>query len=95
MKTLILVVIVITELRWTRKGTYYNKSKTNVIPNDSATPQHPPAHVRCTHQSMPIMMTLSTELRVTVPTVGGIHLVTFQEVEIQNTTSIVMEYNSN
>ena len=29
--------------------------------------------VRCTHQSMPIVMTLSPELRVPVPTVGAIH----------------------
>ena len=52
--------------------------------------QYPPVHVRCTHQSMPIVMTLSPELRVPVPTVGGIHLVIFQE-----TTSIVMEHSLN
>ena len=45
--------------------------------------------------AMPIVMTLSPELRVIVPTVGGIHLVTFQEVCIQNVTSIVMEHSSN
>ncbi len=33
--------------------------------------QYPPVHVRCTHQSMPIRITLSVELRVSVPTVGG------------------------
>jgi hypothetical protein len=44
---------------------------------------------------MPIVMTLSAELRVSVPTVGGIQLVTFQEVGIQKTTPIVMEYVSN
>ena len=37
--------------------------------------QYPLSHVRCTHQSMPIVVTLSTELRVPVPTVGGIHQV--------------------
>ena len=44
---------------------------------------------------MPIVTTLSTELRVPVPTVGAIHLVTFQQVTVQKTTSIVMEHNSN
>ena len=51
--------------------------------------------VRFTHQSMLITMTLSPELRVTVPTVGDIQKIMFKEVYIQNTTSIVMEQNSN
>ena len=37
--------------------------------------QHLLVSVRCTHQSMPIIETLSTELRGTVPTVGIINLV--------------------
>ena len=51
--------------------------------------------VRCTHQSMPIMMTLSPELRMSVPTVGGIQPDIFKVVSIDQTTSIVMEHNSN
>ena len=50
--------------------------------------QHLLLLVRCTHQSMPIRMTLSPELRVIVPTVGAIHLILFQEVSIQKNTSI-------
>ena len=62
----------------------------------STAPQHPPVHVGCTHQSMPIVMTLSPELRVPVPTVGGIHLIIFKQVGIKKITSIVtvMEHNS-
>ena len=43
---------------------------------------------RCTHQSMPIMMTLSPELRVPMPTVGGILLPRIN-------TSTVMAHNLN
>ena len=43
-------------------------------------PQHLLLLARCTHQSMPIMMTLWLEMRVPVPTVGGTHLVPFWEV---------------
>ena len=52
---------------------------------------------RCTaHQSMPIVMTLSPELRVQEPTVGGIqYMMAFQQVFIQRTTSTVMAYNLN
>ncbi len=35
--------------------------------------QYPPAHVRYTHQSMPIMVTPSKELRGIVLTAGSIH----------------------
>ena len=94
MKTLILVIVLVTELSWTRKGIILPQKQINVSHSNSATPQYPPVHVRCTHVSMPIMMTLSVEFRASVPTVGGIHLVPFKEVGIQNTTSIVMEHNS-
>ena len=50
-----------------------------------------PLLVRRTHQSMPIMMTLSPEMRVSVPTVGGIQLV----LTPRKITSIVMELSSN
>ncbi len=56
------------------------------------TPQYLPVHVRCTHQSMPLGMTLSTELRVSVPTVGGIKVV-FRRECLQNNMPIVMVPN--
>ena len=39
------------------------------------TPQYPPVHVRCTHQNMPIVITPSPELRVSMPTVGDMGIV--------------------
>ena len=84
MKTLILVIIVATELSWTRKGIYCNNIAKII---HSATPQCPPVHVGCTHQSMPIVITLSPELRVPAPTVGGIYQ------EMMMYISIVMVIN--
>ena len=40
--------------------------------NYPTTPQYPLLLVRYTHQSMPMVMVLSPELRVPVPTVGTI-----------------------
>ena len=57
--------------------------------------QHLLFPVKCTHQSMPIIMTLSTELRVAVATVGGIHLVAFKWVSTQKNMSTVMAHNLN
>ncbi len=55
-----------------------------------ATPQYPPFHVRYTHQSMPTEITLSVDLKVLVPTVGGIH----QEVVITYYTTIIVTANN-
>ncbi len=55
---------------------YYDTCISKIKPeqNYPTIPQHPPVHVRCTHQSMPIEMTLSTELRVLVLNVGTIQV---------------------
>ncbi len=52
-------------------------------------PQHPPVRVRCTHQSMAIKMTLSTELRAPVLNIGTIQ-VTIWRVPLWETMSITM-----
>jgi ribosomal protein L40E len=52
-------------------------------------PQHLLLLIRCTHQSMPIVTTLSPELRVSVPTVGSIHQILAMYI------SIVMVINLN
>ncbi len=53
---------------------YYGTCISKIKPeqNYPTTPQHPPVHVRCAHQSMPIEMALSTELRALVLNVGTI-----------------------
>ena len=58
-------------------------------------PQHLLLLVRCTHQSMPILMTLLLELRVPEPTVGGIQKLTSQEDFVLQTSSTVMVHNLN
>ena len=91
-KTLLLVLYatVVTELHWIGNGTYgVAMARYMYELTLSTTPQHPPIHARPTHQSMPIMMTLSIELRELVQTVGS----TCQGVGLQKTTSTVMVHN--
>ena len=75
-------------------GTLSKNHKIDILFAVNSSTQHMQLFVRCTHQSMPIIRILSWCLRMLVPTVGTIHLITFKEVTIQNTISIVMEHNS-
>ena len=67
-------------IKVSRQFYFAGQSKVTVCAIRFVILQHLLLLVRCIHQSMLIMMTLSTELRAIVPTVRGIQHVTFQEV---------------
>ena len=97
MKTPLLLVFyvpVVTELCWTGKGMVVKNQCNHMARYEQTTPQHPPVHVRSIHQSMPIMTSLSVELRGLVQTVGGTLLI-FNLHFVQKTTLTAMVLNFN